>query len=233
MTSQWDAFREDLAVAAATQDPMRALRVLAVLHRAFEAVGYQTPVLVGGAAVEYYTAGGYATEDIDALLYTPHEKVTEVMTGLGFAARGKDWVQEELRIFVEFPGVTSSDANFIEARVLVDGVDVRIERLEYTMVGRLMSFDQGYTADGVAFLLLLERAGDRIDWEVLRRLAEAEGVLPLLERVLEFERGIDWQAPPGADELADRLYRLNHPSASTTMEEEDERDGTGRKAIEG
>ena len=54
--------------ATATKDKLeKQIYVAAAISSAFEKKGIQA-VLVGGAVVEYYTAGGYTTADIDMIL---------------------------------------------------------------------------------------------------------------------------------------------------------------------
>ncbi len=43
----------------------RRLTFVGLLTRGVEALGWPAPVVVGGHAVEFYTAGGYTTVDID------------------------------------------------------------------------------------------------------------------------------------------------------------------------
>ena len=53
------------------------------------------PILVGGAALEFYTAGGYSTGDVDlALEATP--EVDRAFADLGFAKSGRCWIREAL-----------------------------------------------------------------------------------------------------------------------------------------
>lgn len=84
-------------------DPLeRRLSFVALLTDAVTALGWRPPVVVGGHAVEFYTAGGYATVDID--LVSAHEPLEAVLPKWGFAARGRHWVHEELGLVVEAPG---------------------------------------------------------------------------------------------------------------------------------
>ena len=56
----------------------------AVVAAAFSERGIPA-VLVGGAVVEYYTAGGYSTGDIDMILPPlERQEIETVMAGLGF-----------------------------------------------------------------------------------------------------------------------------------------------------
>ena len=70
------------------------------------------PILVGGAALEFYTAGGYATADVD-LAMTTSEEVHEVFAALGFEREGRYWHHAELDLLFEAPapaGLPGEDA---------------------------------------------------------------------------------------------------------------------------
>jgi len=54
------------------------------------------PIIVGGTAVEFYTAGGYATLDLD-IVY-PSEPLDQVFKELGLKKEGRYWYSEELGI---------------------------------------------------------------------------------------------------------------------------------------
>src|SRR5262245_52155394 len=60
------------------------------------------PILVGGAAVEFYTAGGYTTKDIDLAL--SHGPWTDTaFAELGFGKEGRYWYREDLELLFEAP----------------------------------------------------------------------------------------------------------------------------------
>ena len=84
-------------------DPLeRRLAFVSLLTAACVARGWLPPVVVGGHAVEFYTAGGYATVDID--LVSAHEPLEEVLPRWGFVPRGRHWLHEQLGLVVEAPG---------------------------------------------------------------------------------------------------------------------------------
>ncbi|MHB0978978.1 MAG: helix-turn-helix domain-containing protein [Thermoleophilia bacterium] len=79
----------------------RRLAFVALLAAANTARGWLPPIVVGGHAVEFYTAGGYATVDID--LVSAHEPLEQVLPEWGFVARGRHWLHEGLGLVVEAP----------------------------------------------------------------------------------------------------------------------------------
>lgn len=144
-----------MAAAAKIKDSAeRAVGIAAVLARALRQVG-QDPVLVGGAAVEFYTQGGYSTEDID-MVAPGGADLVKTMEQLGFEKMGKDFIHEPLKVYVEFPGASlGPDERFQE--IQMGGQHLRIISVEDLIVDRLASFKFWQSAiDGTNAMLLLE-----------------------------------------------------------------------------
>lgn len=59
------------------------------------------PVLVGGAALEVYTGGGYLTGDLDFVGTVP-PSVDKALREAGFRQFGSQWIHEEERVFFVF-----------------------------------------------------------------------------------------------------------------------------------
>lgn len=217
-----ETFRQELQTAARIVDPVgRNMEVMAVLSRAFESIGHTRPVLVGGAAVDYYTGGAFGSRDIDALLYTPSKVVDDVMTALGFEKeQGRYWYQAELNLLVEYPG--SPDEPHLYGSVMVGDTSVRIERLESAIMTRLCFFAQGSMADGIGALFLVLADRGRIDWGMLHGLAERELVSHLLEGIKEMAAAVNWAEPPSRQVLEEMLFRLKNPTYAPIMEAEEE-----------
>ena len=85
------------------------------------------PILVGGNAVEFYTAGGYSTTGIDIL--APSEPVDRVLTDWGFKKEGKNWVNADLDIQIE--ALTGQ----LEPRQLAMVTELTIENLKVFIIG--------------------------------------------------------------------------------------------------
>jgi excisionase family DNA binding protein len=79
----------------------RRLLFVGLLARAYEALGFAAPVVVGGHAVEFWTAGGYTTVDID--LVSAHEPFAQVLAAWGFVKHGRHFYDDVLGIVVEAP----------------------------------------------------------------------------------------------------------------------------------
>lgn len=162
----------------------RRLAFVALLTSACEERGWLPPVVVGGHAVEFYTAGGYATVDIDVVL--AHEPLEQVLPAWGFVAQGRHWIHEGLGLVVEAPSsglepgqrerVTSVEIAGGVARVL--GVeDVIVDRLAACVHWRSEA-DCGWAA------VLLETQAERIDRDYLLERARALEVEERLQELL-------------------------------------------------
>ena len=155
----------------------RGVRIAAIIAEALRSIG-QDPVLVGGAAVEFYTEGGYATADID-MLAPGGSELSQLLKNLGFEKRGKDYLNEELEIYIEFPG------DFLEEGkksnlLTIDGIPLRIISAEDLIVDRLCAYKYWKSEiDGFAALLLLEL--EEIDEKRLQEQSKNEDVVDALE----------------------------------------------------
>jgi hypothetical protein len=67
-----------------------------------KSLGEIKPIIVGGTAVEFYTAGGYSTRDID-LVCADREAVVQRLREYGFEQFGRHFYDEELDLSVEIP----------------------------------------------------------------------------------------------------------------------------------
>jgi len=147
--------------------PERHIEIVAIITEAL--VPHQiTPILVGGAAVEFYSRGGYTTGDID-LVAPGGRALAETMRALGFLKRGKDWINDELEISIEYWSDTlGPDEDFNE--ILYHSQSLRILSIEDLIVDRLCAFKWwGSTVDGVNVMLLLESAMGYDDKATIRK----------------------------------------------------------------
>ncbi|MDR1580575.1 MAG: UbiD family decarboxylase [Synergistaceae bacterium] len=140
------------------------------------------PVLVGGSAVAFYTAGNYATQDIDLCYSSP--KLDSVLMPAGFRKDGRYWINEELDILVECPGSNRPERVFdVE---LKNGDHVYISSIEDMIADRLCALVfWNSPSDGEWAKLMLESDTDEfaIDWGYLEKRALAEGVDAALRKL--------------------------------------------------
>lgn len=157
----------------------RGIKIAAVIAEALRQIG-ENPVLVGGVAVEFYTEGGYATKDID-MVAVGGKPLQAVMQELGFERRGKDYLNKNLQIYIEFPSEALNASEKYD-EVDVDGIPLRIISIEDLIVDRLCAYKFWRSfADGLAALLLLELG--KIDSARLKIQAERREVLDALETI--------------------------------------------------
>lgn len=162
----------------------RAVKIAAVLAEALREVG-EDPVLVGGAAVEFYTEGGYTTQDID-MVAVGGPPLEGVMDTLGFTRRGKDFIHEYLEIYVEFPSESlnpGEDYDILD----VGKLKLKIISIDDLIVDRLCAYKfWGSSIDGLAALLLLELGKEnrgRLNGKARRR--EVEDALQAVRKIYE------------------------------------------------
>ena len=169
--------RDELAQLGAAADTLtRNLLFVGLLTREVAKEGIR-PVIVGGQAVEFYTAGGYATRDID-LVARDTIGIGRVLERWGFRKAGRYWTREDLGLAVEVPGSVLAGDEGRVTEVEIKGLKVYLIGIEDIIIDRLNAFvhwnsrDDGDWAREMAHL---NRAD--IDWEYLEKRAEAEGVL--------------------------------------------------------
>lgn len=105
------------------------LRLFAQISEAMAARGLRRPILVGGAAVEFYTQSAISTGDFDLCTFR-QEELGEEMMRLGFVRPSRQgqllrgWVHPDLQMGFEVVAETPMDGAFDPATlVLVDTPD--------------------------------------------------------------------------------------------------------------
>ena len=134
-----------------------ALVLFARISEAMAARGLSRPVLVGGAAVEYYTGGSVSTGDFD-MCSTVQSELEEEMrrhgftrpSGRGMATRG--WIHPDLKLGFEVVGDIPLDGNVRRDQlVLVDdftpGASFAIIRVEDLIADPMGQYASGTARD--------------------------------------------------------------------------------------
>ncbi len=185
-----ERLRELIKKATLTQDKLeRQIYLAATISSAFEKKGIQS-VLVGGAVVEYYTAGGYTTADIDMIL-PPLEKheIENVMEELGFE-RFEDyrhWLHPHIPIPVEFPPgplqighLLVQEVNEIE----IEKVKLKILKVEDILLDRLIMAQEWKDLQAqVQAEMLMYAHYSEIDWSYVHQKSTLLGILKLLQKI--------------------------------------------------
>lgn len=158
----------------AERDPRRRrLLALGLLTERLAKVGIE-PILVGGAALEFYTAGGYATTNVD-LAMRVSEDVHAVFASLGFEREGRYWYHTDLDLLFEAParaGLPGEDAPRTETDV--DGLRIVVIGVDDLLIDRLRSWVYWKSdEDGRWARRLAALYPDSIDWRyVLNRVVQ-------------------------------------------------------------
>jgi len=185
--SSIDSLKKELVEAARVRDRAeRAARLASIVAEALRPTG-RDPVLVGGAAVEFYTQGAYTTADID-MVTDGGKDLVQIMMRLGFEKIGKDFVDRKNKIYVEFPGA-SLKASEKAWPVQVGARTFRIISIEDLIVDRLNAFKFWRSLiDGANALMLLELGEG--DESRLHSRASEEDVLDALDALRKLRERI-------------------------------------------
>jgi hypothetical protein len=179
--------REKLLAAAEIPDPLkRLMAAAAVICGAFRDAG--TPaVVVGGAAVEFYTAAQYLTGDIDMI--TISSQIGPTMQSLGFLNEHGTWVLDgENVIVVQFPkGKLHGSIDKVRPVHLLDGL-VEVIGLEDIIVDRMVRAT--YWKDGSDEYALYMAAAhyNEVDWKYCMEAARRDECFEPVRRLRERAR---------------------------------------------
>ena len=149
---------------AETDVRRRRLLALGLLTRLLAPSGIR-PILVGGAALEFYTAGGYATADVDLALPSAPE-VDAAFARLGFEREGRYWHRLDLDLLFEAPAAAGLPGETApRTEVTVDGLPVEVIGVEDLFIDRLRAWVHWRSdEDGRWCRRLAALYGDRFDW---------------------------------------------------------------------
>lgn len=177
--------RDDLVrlLGPITEPLERRLAFVGLLTRGVEALGWPAPVVVGGQAVQYYTAGDYPTVDTD--LAGASEPVGEVLRAWSFEREGRHWLDETLRLLVEVPGSRPGpEALSHVIGVRVGSVTAYVLGVEDVVIDRLCAAKFWHDADSALWAGTMLAVARELDLEYLRLRAQEEDVLEELEAAL-------------------------------------------------
>ena len=168
-------------------DPLeRRLVFVGFLTRGVEALGWPAPIIVGGHAVEYYTAGDYPTVDID--LAGASEPVAQVLGEWGFERSGRHWFDDSLRLLVEVPGTRPDPAALDHVvAVRIGRVTAYVLGVEDVVIDRLCAAKFWSDIDSRLWTEAMLKVAGELDVDYLRSRATDEDVLDELESLLEEE----------------------------------------------
>ena len=155
----------------------RNLQIASYLNYLFEKAGLLA-IVVGGHAVEIYTAGSYHTADVDLVL-NGRNIAGSLLEEVGFdkSSDGRHWEHPELNFAIEIPDdrlLGSMDRiNRVE---IGDGFSVNVIGIEDLVMDRLRAYVYWQSrGDGEWALFIMKAQKDRIDFEYLETTAQSEG----------------------------------------------------------
>lgn len=174
----------DIRTILKIEEGPRRTSALAAWFQGLYPVESDKPVLVGGAAVELYTRGAYRTSDLDFVGRVP-PGVQQALRQAGFQRRGRHWVYEAGRLFIELPSPSFDHPARVDT-VQLDEWSVLVLSPEDVLVDRLASWVfWSAPVDGINAFLLWKDRGSALDLEWLEQRARQEGVADALASLRE------------------------------------------------
>lgn len=165
----------------------RRLLLAGYLTKLLEEAGGKVYV-VGGFAVEVYTAGQFTTGDLD-IVASDREKFCEAVKWLRFRPVGRVWMSEELGIAVDLVSRDLSGSQDRTRTFEISSLKVNLIGIEDLAVKSLAAAKFGGSPrDLERAYVLLKVHRKRVDWEYLRRKAAAEKVDDLLGQIRKHVR---------------------------------------------
>jgi hypothetical protein len=181
---------ELLEIIKKTESPLKRQLIMAgLITSLLEQKGKDTPIIIGGCALSYYTREVYFTADID-LAYADREALDAVLKDIGFRQEGRYWVNDEISMAIEAPAsVLAGEDAPVEIVELGEGLKCRVIGIEDLIIDRLNACKYWkFETDCEMAELLLKKYAEELDWEYL----EKKAVLPennTLTELLKFKMG--------------------------------------------
>lgn len=169
------------------EDPLkRHMAIAATIADELQKAGSDVAI-VGGTAVQFYTAGDYMTQDID-FVATRTDKIKEVMTNLGFKNDAGTWyLPGQENVVVEFPG-DELDGSWQKTQPveLPDHGTVKVIGVEDIIIDRACAakFWKDQSDTWVASIMYTHN--DKIDWDYLYKRADYELVRDVIDKCKEW-----------------------------------------------
>ncbi|MGE3062816.1 MAG: helix-turn-helix domain-containing protein [bacterium] len=141
------------------------------------------PIVVGGNAVAFYTAGGYATGDIDIVIGDT-KKAEKIMKSIGFKKSGKGYISKELDLFVKFPSGTLAGSMERVVEVEIEEYRVFIIGIEDIIQDRLNAYIHWKSRDDFEWAKQMAVLNKKeIDWKYLKKRSTEEKTAEAFEKL--------------------------------------------------
>jgi len=148
------------------------LLMVALISKILGERGKDTPIVIGGCALSYYSREVYFTSDID-LAYSDTEVLNIVLKEIGYRKEGKYWINDKLKIALEVPTslLVGEDAP-LEIVEFDKELKCKIIGIEDIIIDRLNACKHWNSQiDCEMVELLIRRYANEIDWTYLEQKA--------------------------------------------------------------
>ncbi|PTV95639.1 hypothetical protein C8C76_12819 [Halanaerobium saccharolyticum] len=164
------------------------IALVAVITAALKEIDIR-PIIVGGQAVEFYTAGGYSTMDVDLVTPASIKEIDPIIKDLGFKKEGKYWTYKQFDFALEIPGSDLAGDYDKVNEIEIEGLKAYIIGIEDIIIDRLnrYKFWKEY-ADQEWIVGMIYLNYEDIDWNYLYQKSESEKTLDELK---EFKKIVD------------------------------------------
>lgn len=144
------------------------------------------PIIVGGQAVEFYTAGGYSTMDVDLVTPASVKEIDSIIKDLGFIKEGKYWTYDQLDFALEVPGSDLAGDYDKVNEIEIEDLKAYIIGIEDIIIDRLNRYKFWREYDDQEWIVgMIYLNYDDIDWDYLYQKSEAEKTLEELKEFRE------------------------------------------------
>lgn len=166
----------------------RNIALTAVITEALKDISIR-PIIVGGQAVEFYTAGGYSTMDIDLVTPASVKEINSIIKELEFKKEGKYWTYDDLDFALEIPGSDlAGDYDKIN-EIEIEGLKAYIIGIEDIIIDRLNRYKFWKEYDDQEWIIgMIYLNYEDIDWDYLYQKAESEKTI---EELKKFKKIVD------------------------------------------
>lgn len=175
--------------------PYQRVRLFAALLARQSGLGSEGLTVVGGSALEIYTLGDYASDDID-LLVEDRGSVERVLREWGFRRRGMYWRNPRFPVLVQLVGRFDSGSRERNQVVATSFGPVRLASIEDIVWKRVVEARAWNRPEALdEAMLAAQRYANRIDWRYVERKGRENGVADLIR---DLERAAKVPELPGA-----------------------------------
>ena len=157
-----------------TESPLKKqLLTVSFVSHLLKEKGKETPIVIGGLALSYYSREVYFTADID-LAYSDRKALDEVLTEINFHKKGRYWVNEDLNLAIEVPaGVLVDEDAPLEIVEVGPGLQCQIIGIEDLIIDRMNACKHWKSQiDCEMAELLIVKYEEELDWAYLEKKAK-------------------------------------------------------------